>query len=256
MRICRYFLLMTCLMSTVLMGTAVQASLISTVNTDFGLLPDTGNPANILETTPWSVSFDAGATADKLIVTLSSEASAGTPSITYAGTPLQQVPGTGGLRNMGIWYLDNPSTSGSADLIFNMTDFDAVNGIGFAIISVSGTAPGVDVGDNASDLSVSLSPSTANSFVVTSFGSNGGQNVSGPAGHTLMYQGNIGSARGAASYVNAVPSGLQTYTYAQVSPTGHSASAAAFSPAIPEPSTFTLLTIGTLLLLHRRRKTF
>ena len=112
----------------------------------------------------------------------------------------------------------------------------------------------MDVGHNAAGLSVSLNPSAANSFVVTSFGSNGAQNVAGPAGHTLMYQGNIGSARGAASFLDAVPSGLQTFTYAQAGATGHSASAAAFTPAIPEPSTFLLFTTGFILLLHRRRK--
>jgi len=251
----RTILFLICLIGIAVLGAPVQASLISTVNTDFGLVPDTGSPGAVnLEANPWTVSFDAGATADKLIVTLSSESSAGTASITYDGAPLQQVPSTTGSRNVGIWYLDNPSTSGPADLTFDMTDYNVVNGIGFGIISVSGAAPGVDVGNSAPGLSVSLTPTVANSFVVTNFGSNGAQNITGPAGHTLLYQGNIGSARGATSYLEAAPSGLQTFTFAQASAVDHSTSAAAFSPAIPEPSTFALLTAGFFLLLHRRHK--
>ena len=186
MKIARHILFLACLTGVVLMGSPVQATLISVVNTDLGLVPDTGSPNDILETTPWTVSFDAGATADKLIVTLSSESGGGgTASITYGGAPLQQVPGTTGLRNLGIWYLDNPAIGGPADLTFDMTAIGTVNGIGFGIISVSGAAPGVDVGNNTAGLSVSLNPSAANSFVVTSFGSNGNQNITGPRGSHL-----------------------------------------------------------------------
>jgi hypothetical protein len=239
-------------------ATAANAAMITALNTASGAVPDTGSPPPVdLEANPYTISFDAGASADKLIVALSSELGGGGPtSITYDGDPLTQVAGTTGSRNQGIWYLDNPSTGGAFDLTFDMTNWTTVNGIGFGVVSIFGSAPGVAAGNNDAGLSVSLTTTVANSFVVTGYASNGGNTPTVPAGHTQLYtSGNIGSADGAAAYLNSVGAGPQTFTYVQSNPTSNSTAGAAFAP-VPEPSTLALAALGLLSLSFcgRRRK--
>jgi hypothetical protein len=98
---------------------AAQITIVNDDNTTFtNVVPDAATPSfpapgqYNLEANPWTVSFDAGATADKLIVALSSETgSGGPPVITYNGVALTQVPNTINSRVKGIWYLDNPYTT-------------------------------------------------------------------------------------------------------------------------------------------------
>ena len=251
----RHILPLTALAALAFTANPAQAA-ISVINQDFGVKVDTGTPAVPLETTPHTVSFNAGA-ADKLIVTLNSELGGGGPAvITYNGAALTQVPSTSGQKNIGIYYLDNPFTGGTADLTFDMTSYGAVNGIGFGIVSIAGSLDGVESGNTAGGLSVDLTPTIANSFVVTTYSSNGGNTPTVPAGHTQLYtSGNIGSADGAAAYLNGVAAGLQTITYGQGSPSSNQTSGAVFAPApVPEPSSAALIGLGGLALILRRRK--
>jgi hypothetical protein len=136
-----------------------------------------------------------------------------------------------------------------------MTGFNVVNGIGFGVTSISGSAAGVDVASASAGLSTSLTPSVADSFVMSNYASNAGDVPTVPSGHTLLYtSGNIGSADGAAAYLNGVAAGPLTITYGQTGPSSNATAAAAFSPsAIPEPSTAALLALGGLALIRRRR---
>ena len=150
--------------------------------------------------------------------------------------------------------MDNPFTGGTADLTFDMTSYGAVNGIGFGIVSIAGSLDGVESGNTAGGLSVDLTPTLANSFVVTTYSSNAGDTPTVPAGHTQLYtSGNIGSADGAAAYLNGVAAGLQTITYGQGSPSSNQTSGAVFAP-VPEPSSAALIGLGGLALILRRRK--
>ena len=247
----RHILPLTALAALAFAANPAQAA-ISVINEDFGVHPDT---AGTLETIPHTVSFDAGA-ADKLIVTLNAETGGGTASITFDGDALTLVAGTTGARNKGIYYLDNPFTGGAADLTFDMTSFGVVNGIGFGIVSIAGSLDGVESGNTAGGLSVDLTTTIADSFVVTTYSSNAGTIPTVPAGHTQLYtSGNIGSADGAAAYLNGVAAGLQTITYGQGSPSSNQTSGAVFAPApVPEPSSAALIGLGGLALILRRCK--
>ena len=229
---------------------------ISVVNADFSGVPDTGSPASPLESNPYTFSFDAGATADKLIVALSSELSGSGPTvIKYNDVALTPVTGTINGKAQGIFYLDAPFTGGAADLVIDMTGFNVVNCICFGVTSISGSAAGVDVASASAGLSTSLTPSVADSFVMSNYASNAGDVPTVPSGHTQLYtSGNIGSADGAAAYLNGVAAGPLTITYVQTGPSSNATAAAAFSPsAIPEPSSAALLALGGLALIRRRR---
>jgi len=219
---------------------------ISVVNADFSGVPDTGSPASPLESNPYTLSFDAGATADKLIVALSSELSGPGPTvITYNDVPLTPVAGTINGKAQGIFYLDTPFTGGDADLVIDMSNFDVVNGIGFGVVSISGSAPGVDSGTAAAGTEVSLTAPVAGSFVISNYASNAGNVPTVPMGHTQIYtNGNIGSADGAAAYLNGAAEGAQMVTYTQTAAAANSTGAALFLPVIkPTAPTITEFTL-------------
>jgi len=252
------------LVVTLLTATSAQAAIV-VVNMYTGdrLIPQTQHdfdppdpPGDTVDGTPYTISFNAGATADKLIVTLGSEKSAGTPVITYNGVGLSLIPNTSDGRNNGIWYLDNPYTGGSANLTFDMTAANVVNGIGFSVLSVSGTAPGYAANTVASgdSTSVTITTTAADSLVVTNYAANGGNNVTPPAGHTVLYgDGDIGSARGASSYINSVAAGPQTYTYTGGVPGSNDPRTSAAAFVVPAPAALPAgLALLGLVALRRR----
>jgi hypothetical protein len=159
--------------------------------------------------------------------------------ITYNGAPLTQVPGTANNKNKGIWYLDNPYTGGAADLVIDMTSYSVVNGIGFGVVSVSGAAPGTTGGNAAGGLEVSITTTVPGSLIVSGYASNSGGIPTVPTGHSELYtSGDIGSADGAAAYLNLVAAGSQTVTYGQTGTLAdNSTSAAGFAPALVIVST-------------------
>ena len=182
------------------------------------------------------LSFNAGATANKLIVQVSAEGQE-VDSITYQGVALTQAAaGTASGRNKGIFYLDNPFTGGAADLSVTL-GVGISNGIAIGVVSVSGAAPGVAaaaLADGAS--SVTLTVPVSGSFVVGGYAANGSGTITLPGGHTAIYNStNIGSANAAASYANAQTVGSKTYTYTDTSPSSPVTSAAVFVPASAAP---------------------
>ena len=182
------------------------------------------------------VSFNAGASANKLIVQVSAEGQ-DVDSITYQGVALTQAAvGAATGRNRGIFYLDNPFTGGAADLSVTL-GVGISNGISVGVVSVSGAAPGVAaaaVADGAS--SVTLTVPVSGSFVVGGYASNGTGTITLPAGHTAIYNStNIGSAHAAASYANAQTAGSKTYSYTDTGSSSPATSAAVFVPASAAP---------------------
>ncbi len=181
------------------------------------------------------LSFNAGATANKLIVQISAEGQE-VDSITYQGVALTQaVVGTASGRNKGIFYLDNPFTGGAADLSVSL-GVGTSNGIAIGVVSVSGAAPGVAAAALADGArSVTLTVPVSGSFVVGGYAANGNGTITLPGGHTAIYNStNIGSANAAASYANAQTAGSKTYSYADTSPLPVT-SAAVFVPASAAP---------------------
>ena len=204
-----------------------------------------------------TLSFNAGADADMLIVQLSSEAGGATSSdisITYNGVELKEAVSVGG-RARGIWYLDSPFSGGAADLTVDMTSFSVVNGIAFGAVSVSSDLPGIRLHATATDdgitrNAVTITTTVDDSFIVTGYASNTpNDTITLPGDHTELYNStNIGSAHGAAGYVtNNVAAGSHTYTYVDSDPQGNNTLAAAFV-AVPEPSSIAiwigLLSVG------------
>jgi hypothetical protein len=191
------------------------------------------------ENVPYKIQFDAGEFADKLIVTLSSEGG-NIATITYDGNALTQIPNTANSRNRGIWYLDLPGTGyagGDADLTFDLTANDGVNGIGIGVVAISDSVPGYAASSVASGTSVSIDPPVADSFVVTNYGANGSAAVTEPLDHILLYTGDIGSARGGTSYAEGLAAGSQMLTWGGSVSGGDTprTSAAVFIPASAAP---------------------
>ena len=247
-----------------LAAASANAVLINTVNSDGARLSDTngnGNPFD-LENTPYTLSFDAGATADMLIVQLSSEAGSGGStsgiSITYDGVALAPAI-LSGSRARGIWYLDNPFTGGSADLTVDMSNFGVVNGLGLGVVSVATDASGIALHStaSASGKSVTINTTLDDGFIVTGYASNGGGAITLPGGHASLYNGGIGSTHAAAGHIiNNVAAGSHTFTYTDTNTNPNDAKnvlAVAFV-AVPEPATLSLLALSGLAMLGRRRR--
>lgn len=205
------------------MGSTADAALINVLNSGSKVSPG-ANTATL--------SFDAGATADKLVVQLSAETSAGPTVVTYNGTPLTLAAGTVDGRNKGIWYLDNPYTGGAADLTVDMTGIGTVNGIGLGVVSISGSAPGVAATAVSTTSSVTITPTAADNFVLAGFGAQGGADGAANAPLAPIYGGDIGSAAGAAGRQIGVGAALQTYSFSG-GDTPRTSNAAAFAADAP-----------------------
>ena len=206
---------------------------------------NTGSKAGKDGTNKFStLSFDAGATADKLIVTVSAELGGGGSivAVTYNGAPLTQAPDTAKNHFKGIWYLDNPHTGGAADIIADFSDYGVVNGIGIGAVSVSGSHVGVDVSASAGATNVTVTPTVAGSFVMAGYGVNGSSGVSAASPLTHIYGANIGSASGAAGYVNRdVLAAEQTYAFVSPDTSSLGVGAAVFKPYEPPQGTVVVI---------------
>lgn len=214
------------------------------VNSSAERVPDTGGLGDPfdLENVPYTVSFDAGADADKLVLSLATETGSGAPPvITYDGNPLEKVPNTGpGGRNRGFYYLDLAGTGyagGPADLTFDMTSYGTVNGIGYAVVSIAGSVPGYALtASEAESQSVTLTPPVDGSFVMVNYGANGGGTVDVDPALVALYGGDVGSAMGGSGYENGATATARTYTFIDGAPGNPGTSAVVFLPFSGAPA--------------------
>jgi hypothetical protein len=178
-----------------------------------------------------TLSFNAGASASKLVVAVSSEQSNdGTPSITYNGQALTQAAHGAG-RSLGIWYLDSPYTGGNANLTVDLSSYTTVNGIGLAAVSLAGSLVGYESATENTGNSITLSNNAADSFAMVNYGKNGGGSVSVDAPLTELYNGDIGSALGASGYQVVSGTGSNTFTITSSDQTNAQIAAAVFDPS-------------------------
>ncbi|MCU0780722.1 MAG: Ig-like domain-containing protein, partial [Akkermansiaceae bacterium] len=202
--------------------TRATATEITVVNTNNGFVQTNPPPART-----WS--FDAGPTADMLIIAYSGEV--GQPAgvtvtnsavqITYAGFPMTRA--IGGV-NAAVFYLDlttTPYAGGAADLVVDLSDYGSRNGLGIGAVSInSGEKPLVlhkTANGGANSQSVTLKTTIAGAFAVASFNSNNSSGTPAPAVSAPLTQiyasNNIGSARGGAGYEADVAPGEHSYTW-------------------------------------------
>jgi len=179
-------------------------SSITVLNSDAYISAVSGTPKTA------TLSFDAGDGASKLVVHVGGEG-AGVADITYNGVSLT-LAGTGGSKNKGIYYLDNPYSSGAANLYVELGG--AANGISVGVVSLSGTEPGVAATASASAKSVTIDTTVDDSFVMVGYTDQDDGNASAQWPLTSLYGGAIGSAKGAAGFVNGVSMDeIRTYTF-------------------------------------------
>jgi len=180
-------------------------SSITVLNSDSYISTSAGTPKTA------TLSFNAGEGASKLVVHVGGEG-AGVSSITYNGVALT-LAGTGGSRNKGIYYLDNPYSSGAANLYVELGPGQA-NGISIGVVSLSGTEPGVAATASASAKSVTIDTTVDDSFVMVGYTDQDNGNASAQWPLTSVYGGSIGSAKGSAGYINGVSlDEIRTYTF-------------------------------------------
>ncbi|NJM54774.1 MAG: hypothetical protein HC841_01545 [Verrucomicrobiae bacterium] len=180
-----------------------------------------------------SFSFDAGASADLLIVALSSEKGAGNYTVTYGGVAL--TPSVLG-GSADIWHLDlttNSYAGGAVNLVVNYAGVTTVNGVGIGAISVTSGGQPLTRHSTAASLAgshhaVSIATTAQSAFVVTCFNANNTGAVSANAPLTQLFAStDIGSARGAAGYETNAAAGSHTYSFTATNP--RSTVAAAFA---------------------------
>ena len=165
-----------------------------------------------------TLSFDAGASADLLVVALSSDKSGGTYAVSYNGDGLTEAV-LGGTAD--IWYLDLGATGytgGAADLVVDYTGLTTVKGVGIGVVSISAggepiTLHATGAGDSDSD-TVNLAATLDDAFVVASFNANGGGGIAVDSPLDEIYaSSDIGSAMGAAGFEAGVAAASRDYSF-------------------------------------------
>lgn len=209
----------------------------------------------------YSRAFNAGATSDMLVVSLSHETSDDYLGwgVTYNGVNLSLATQSSAGSGTSIFYLANPSATGSIAIDF--TGKGTVNGIGLGIASLDNTDPGGEIFFNngvssSGTESIGITVGNADSFVMFAGDANNAVNsptLNSPL--TTIFAGpqDIGSNQAAAGYQNGVTVGSKTYSWnVPVASKERGISVAAFS-AVPEPGTALLGALGLLCLLRRCR---
>jgi hypothetical protein len=200
------------------------------------------NTASLNDTanaTSYTVSFDAGngGTANKLIVSVGAEGGPALSGITYNDVALTFIPGTGDPasgRNRGIWYLDNPFSTGAANLVVSGYNGMTFRHMRLGIVSISGSAPGAASRNSAAAGSVALDVPVNDSFVFAAYAGNLASPASTADAPLVPIFGVASdSANAAAGYEILAVAGTATYSF--TSPNSPEASAAAFVPANAAP---------------------
>jgi hypothetical protein len=156
------------------------------------------------------LSFNAGANSEKLVVSLCGEGG-NVASITYNGQAMTQALGKN-FRFMGIYYLDDPYTGGSANIEVTLSGLN--NGLLIGAYSLSGTTDGYDVATVQNGASnVTVSASSGYSFAVAAYADQADGDAESEYPLTTLYGGLTGSAKAAMATRNGVPSGANTFTF-------------------------------------------
>ncbi len=206
--------------------------------------------------------------ADKLVVVMTGQHgfnndAGAVDSLTYDGVDLiaasYRAAVTSGTDTLyhGIFYLDNPATSGG------VISASVQNRGHMAVFLLTGTASGAGaqvIGANGTR-TVDLTTTAANSMVFFSQGLGGAGNdgntngMTADSGTLLTAQKDASNWTGqlVASETIATP-GTNTFAFSGGNVTGGFVVATEFLEAIPEPSTTALLGLGGLALILRRRK--
>lgn len=162
-----------------------------------------------------------------------------------------------------MFYLDDPGTAGVGDLVINQANH---NGSHYGIYQLTNTKDGFAASNSDPSNSVDLTTTSADSLVIAAAnnsGPNGGNgsvdmNADSPLssdGTSIVGGGRRWTTFGAGSTTVGSPS-LDTYSFSDGSIPGNHviASVAAEFQVIPEPGTSSLLMLGLISLIGRRRR--
>jgi len=179
------------------------------------------NPGVPLRSGIYSYTFNAGASSDMLVVTLSIERGSGNANaVSYGGQAMTLASQSDPVSGAGVWYLANPAATGA--IAINMTNAQ-VNGIGIGIASLDGggSAISLDAAVSVNGVASTNITTTANGcFVILAGDANatsGSPTVNSPLTAIFQGTGDIGSNQAAAGYTNGVSAGTHTYSWTPAS---------------------------------------
>jgi hypothetical protein len=209
----------------------------------------------------YSYAFNAGATSDMLVVALSGEWSGGAFSVSYGGVPMTIAAQSSLGSGASVYYLANPSATGSVAI--DLTSKGTVNGLAIGIASLSNSGNPIYFNGGAADSgtnTISITTNFADSFVMFAGDANttaGGNPVPDAPLTSLRasWPDDIGSNMAVTGFENGVAAGNNSYSYTSNanSPSPRGIAVAAFS-AVPEPSSALLLGLAGLPLILRRKR--
>jgi hypothetical protein len=163
----------------------------------------------------YSYSYDAGASFDMLVVSVSREASGVTFSVSYDGVSMLLATGTATGSGASIYYLATSAQSGTIALDY--TGFATVNGIGIGIAAIKCADPlplGLIDANYGTGTSITINPTVDDSFTMFAIDTNGHafDALTSPLTEIDKVE-DIGSNGFAAGYDLDVAAGEITYSY-------------------------------------------
>jgi methionine-rich copper-binding protein CopC len=198
-----------------------------------------------LDSKTYTTAFDPDDAADAIVVILTTEALGVTASVTWDGVAMMQVFPLTTNDPVGVYYLNNPANTGSANVDVTVTRNPSggnINGIGFTVMAlgnddnfgISPTAFLVQTGAAAVD-PINLTVASDGSFVVAGFSSSdgsGGLGITASANLTQLHRGDFGSVQGFFGYEENVAAGTNVYQFS-FSGAKTFATAVAFAAVLP-----------------------
>lgn len=157
----------------------------------------------------------------KLVVVIGGEMGAGgingPTSVTYGGVPLSNTF-NGALRNLHVWYLDNP-TAGTADLVVNLPVEQDPRIVAFSLGNAAAGDPsptGTDSG-NLTSLTATVTTTTDDTLLIASYTANDQSNPPETVPYTdVAGFGDSGSSYTTVGYIQVpTASGPTDYTWEQ-----------------------------------------
>lgn len=257
------------MVTAVFLQITTQAA-ITLVDTDFAHTGSNSSPNDFTLTTQgsgsrdgvYSFNYNAGASFDMLVVTVSRESSGSTENdadfpplggrmtVSYDGAEMNLAAGDTTSSGVTIYYLATTTQSGTIALDY--TEFRAVNGIGIGIAAISSADGPIGLNDAISGSGTSITVDTADdSFTMWAIDTNGNAFNNLPTNQIVKVT-DIGSNGYAVAY-EAVTTGQTGDTYSYTNPNSPRGIAAANFVVVPEPSVAIISTLGTVLLLRRKR---